>query len=83
MQFKLLQTYKILSNFAISLIMEFIPFIILDNARESFGLWKALMIMFGYWALQNLFVVIFHKIFKKQYFRRPQLFLLLRIIQRC
>jgi len=80
MQFKLLQTYKILSNFAISLIMEFIPFIILDNARESFGLWKALMIMFGYWALQNLFVVIFHKIFKKQYFKRPQLFLLLRII---
>lgn len=80
MQFKLLQTYRTISNFAISLIMEFIPFIILDYAKPVYGLEKALMLMFCYWALQNLFIVVFNYLLKKHYFKKPQIFLLLRII---
>lgn len=80
MQFKLLQTYRTISNFAISLIMEFIPFIILDYAKPVYGLEKALMLMFCYWAVQNLFIVLFNYLLKKYYFKSPQIFLLLRII---
>ncbi len=80
MQFKLLQIYRTLSNFSISLIMEFIPFLILGFALPHYGLGKALAMMFIYWAMQNLFIVIFSLLFKKLYFKKPQIFLLLRVI---
>lgn len=80
MQFKLLQIYKTMSNFSISLIMEFIPFLILGFAMPVYGLGKALALMFIYWALQNLFIVGFSLLFKKLYFKKPQIFLLLRVI---
>ncbi len=60
--------------------MEFIPFIILDYARPVYGLEKALILMFFYWGLQNLFIVLFNYLLKKYYFKKPQIFLLLRII---
>lgn len=80
MQLKLLQTYKALSNFAISLIMEFIPFIILGYMLPVYSLEYSLAMMFIFWAVQNIFVVLFNYIFRKLYTAKPQIFLLLRII---
>ncbi len=80
MQFKLLQTYRTVSNFSISLIMEFIPFLVLWNATPVYGIAKAVILMFAYWAMQNLFILLFNFLLKKQYFKKPQIFLLLRIL---
>lgn len=80
MQLKLLQTYKILSNFAISLIMEFIPFIILGYMLPKYSLSYSLTMMFIFWAAQNLFLVIFNKLFQKLYITKPQIFLLFRVV---
>ncbi len=80
MQFKLLQIYKTMSNFSISLIMEFIPFLILGFALPTMGLARAIGYMFAYWALQNLFIVCINLSLKKVFFKKPQIFLLLRII---
>ncbi len=80
MQFKLLQTYRVLSNFSISLIMEFIPFIIFGFALPEFGFAKATAMMFGYWVIQCLFCFLFNTILKKWFFSKPQIFLLLRVL---
>ena len=79
MQFKLLQTYRVLSNFSISLIMEFIPFMIFGFALPVMGMARAIAMMFGYWVLQCLFVFIFSTLFQKEFFSKPQIFLLLRV----
>lgn len=80
MQFKLLQTYRVLSNFSISLIMEFIPFIIFGFALPEFGFAKALSMMFAYWVIQCLLSYVFNTLLKKWFFSKPQIFLLLRVI---
>ncbi len=79
MQLKLLQTYRIVSNFAISLIMEFIPFIILGYMLPDHSLALSLAYMFIFWALRSLFNMIFNYAFNNLYTKKPQLFLLLRI----
>ena len=80
MQLKLLQAYKVLGNFSTALIMEFIPFIILCNMMPVYSLEKSIAIMFLFWALQSLFMYLFNIILKKVYEKKPQIFLLLRIV---
>ncbi len=73
MQLKLLNFHKMLANFSTSLVGGFIPLIIYKNTGSLF------------WALFYLFAMyiinyIFNQVFRKQFIKRPQLFLVLRAI---
>lgn len=73
MQLKLLNFHKMLANFSTSLVGGFIPLIIYKNTQSLF------------WALFYLFAMYiinftFNQIFRKQFIKRPQLFLVLRAI---
>lgn len=73
MQLKLLNFHKMLANFSTSLVGGFIPLIIYRQTSSVF--WA----MFYLFAMYILYF-IFNQIFRKQYIKRPQLFLVLRAI---
>ena len=73
MQFKLLQFYKVLSNFSTSLISAFVPLLIYQQTGSV-----TLAVL--YLVVQNATNVVFNILFKKWLFEKPQLMLMLRII---
>lgn len=73
MQLKLLNFHKMLANFSTSLVGGFIPLIIYKNTQSLF--W-ALFYLFAMYAIN----FIINQIFRKQFVKRPQLFLVLRAI---
>lgn len=73
MQFKLLQFYKVLSNFATNLISSFIPLIVY---RETGNIYLAV----GSLILGYLFTIICNCLLKKLLYKFPELCLCLRII---
>lgn len=73
MQYKLLNFYKFLSNFAASLVSTFIPLIIY---KATGSLRLAIVYLF----CQCLSRLLCNHIFAKAYVKYPQLFLMLRII---
>lgn len=73
MQLKLLNFHKMLANFSTSLVGGFIPLIIY---RQTHSLLLAVLYLF----VMYLINFILNQIFRKQYIKRPQLFLVLRAI---
>lgn len=73
MQLKLLNFHKMLANFSTSLVGGFIPLIIY---RQT----ESLLLAVGYLFVMYLVNYGFNLLFRKQYEKRPQLFLLLRAI---
>lgn len=73
MQLKLLNFHKMLANFSTSLVGGFIPLIIY---RQT----ESLLLAVGYLFIMYLVNYGFNLLFRKQYEKRPQLFLLLRAI---
>lgn len=73
MQLKLLNFHKMLANFSTSLVGGFIPLIIY---RQT----ESLLLSVGYLFVMYLVDFLFNLLFRKQYEKRPQLFLLLRAI---
>ncbi len=73
MQMKYLQFHKLLSNFAQELVGAFIPLILYKETRN-------ITLAISYYIIQRIILTIFDYIFKNQFVKRPQLFLLLRTI---
>lgn len=80
MQFKLLQFYKCLSTFSTALIMNFVPLIIYEYGIIKWSTSFSMALAFGFLALSHLLVALFGWVLRKQLFKRPQVFLSLRII---
>ncbi|MBR2468486.1 MAG: hypothetical protein IKB42_05550 [Clostridia bacterium] len=73
MQLKLLNFHKMLANFSTSLVGGFIPLIIY---RQTNSLFWSIFYLFAMYILY----FIFNQIFREQYVKRPQLFLVLRAV---
>lgn len=73
MQFKLLNFHKMLANFAVSLISVFIPLIIL---QQTGNMLFSILYLLVFYSFRILFVTVL----KKHMMKRPQLFLLLRVV---
>ena len=73
MQFKLLQFYKVLSNFSTSLISAFISLLIYQQTGEIYLSVLCLVI-------QTLVNLIFSVALKNWFYKKPQLCLLLRVV---
>lgn len=73
MQMKYLQFHKLLSNFAQELVGAFIPLILYKETGN-------ITLAISYYIIQRVILTIFDYIFKNQFVKRPQLFLLLRTI---
>ena len=73
MQMKYLQFHKLLSNFAQELVGAFIPLILYKETGN-------ITLAISYYIIQRIILTIFDYIFKNQFVKRPQLFLLLRTI---
>lgn len=73
MQFKLLQFYKVLSNFSTSLISAFVPLLIYQQTGLVY-----LAVL--YLVVQNASNVLFNIVLKKWLYEKPQLMLMLRIV---
>ena len=73
MQFKLLNFHKMLANFAVNIISVFVPLIIYQYTQNIYISLVYLLLQYG---LRIVFTVIFRKAMEK----KPQLFLLIRII---
>lgn len=73
MQFKLLQFYKVLSNFSTSLISAFVPLLIYQQTGLVY-----LAVL--YLVVQNASNLLFNIVLKKWLYEKPQLMLMLRII---
>ena len=73
MQFKLLQFYKVLSNFSTSLISAFVPLLIYQETGKIYLSVLCLLI-------QTTSNIVFCYIFKKWLYEKPQLCLMLRTI---
>lgn len=73
MQFKLLQFYKVLSNFSTSLISAFVPLLIY---QETGNLYLSVLCLL----LQSIANMLFTFALKKWLYEKPQLCLMLRIV---
>lgn len=73
MQFKLLQFYKVLSNFSTSLISAFVPLLIYQQTGKIYLSVLCLV-------LQNAFEAIFTILLKNFTYKKPQIALMLRLI---
>ena len=73
MQLKLLNFHKMLANFSTNLVGGFIPLIIYRQTHS-------LLLSVGYLFVMYIVNYLFNLLFRKQYEKRPQLFLLLRAI---
>ena len=73
MQFKLLQFYKVLSNFSTNLISGFIPLLIYQETQSVYLAVASLVL--GY-----LFNILFNYVLKTLTYRKPELCLCLRIL---
>ena len=73
MQFKLLNFHKMLSNFAVNIIGVFIPLILFTYTGN-------VVFSLLYLVLQYTLRIVFTTIFRKAIEKRPQLFLLLRVV---
>lgn len=73
MQLKYLQFHKLLSNFAQELVGAFIPLILYKETGN-------ITLAISYYIVLRFVLLMFDLIFKKHYIKKPQLFLLLRII---
>lgn len=73
MQYKMLNFYRLLANFATSLIGAFVPMIVYMYTKNLFIAFLPII-------AQNFLVVVFNMLFKKLLHKYPQIFLLLRII---
>lgn len=73
MQFKLLNFHKMLANFAVNIIAVFVPLILYTYTGN-------IMMSLLYLLLQYSLRITFVTLFRKQMERRPQLFLLIRIV---
>lgn len=73
MQMKYLQFHKLLSNFAQELVGAFIPLILYKETGN-------IILAISYYIIQRVILTIFDLSFKNLFVKKPQLFLLLRII---
>ena len=73
MQFKLLQFYKVLSNFSTSLISAFVPLLIY---QETGKLYLSVLCLL----LQSVANILFTLLLKKWLYEKPQICLMLRIV---
>ena len=73
MQMKYLQFHKLLSNFAQELVGAFIPLILYKETGN-------ITLAISYYIIQRVILTIFDLSFKNLFVKKPQLFLLLRII---
>lgn len=73
MQLKYLQFHKLISSFAQELVGAFIPLILYKVTGN-------ITLSISYYILQRALMLTFNLIFKKFYYKNPQIFLLLRMI---
>lgn len=73
MELRYLQIYRLISNFATSLVGAFIPLILFEYTGNI--IYSVLYIV-----LQRLMSAILNKLFEKAVFKKPQVFLMFRVI---